>query len=182
MRKPLILIVTIILFAAAALAVGMYSLHDGDPRISRWEGKYTVIKAMLVETDSLSEGPADNLCFRLRIDPSNKIKDKTYFHNSDILFGYGRTREEIGAAVNDFNFHLSEKIWLRIREERVFPTLCHFERNFGLDNGRDVWVNFRLDQKQRNMLKNEKDIRLHVNSIFQKEKVAILKWPVKKNL
>lgn len=182
MRKTLTLIVTGILLAAAAFVAGLYYFHGGDPRIKCWEGKYTVIKAMVVEADTLSKGPADNLCFRLRIDPSDKIKDKTYYHNSDILFGYGRTSEEVSASINEFNFHLSEKIWLRIREERVFPTLCHFERSFGLDNGRDVWVSFRLDQRQLDMLKNEKNIRLHINSFFQKERMAILEWPVKKIL
>jgi len=179
MSKTSTLIVTSILLAAIALVLTLYCFHGNDQRIRYWEGKYTVIKAMVMETDSSGKGSVDNLCFRLRIDPSDKIKDKTYYHSSDILFGYGRTREEISAAINEFNFHLDEKIWLRIQEERVFPTLCHFERNFGMDNGRDVWVSFRLDQKHRNMLKNEKNIRLYINSIFQKEKMAILEWPVK---
>ena len=151
--------------------------------IRTWSGRYTELKAAIVEKNEQRGTPDDyGLTFKLRIDPAEKIRNTEYYHSSDILFGFGRTQQQIEEAIDEFNFRLSQYIWLSIDGERLLPSLCHLERNFGMDNGRDIWIRFRLDTTMKNKLIEYKKITLVVNSVFENEDVAEFDWPVKKYL
>lgn len=124
----------------------------------------------------------DNISFKLRVEPSGECIDTVYYNNSDIIYGFGRTRDEIDRLINQCNFNLSNRIWLTINNERVKPSLCHFERNFGIDNGRDIWATFKLNEQQQRYLKQTKKVSLFVNNFFRKEKTAVFSWPVRELL
>jgi hypothetical protein len=156
----------------AILVIAVLLKPSSDVKV--WKGKYLKIKAMVDKQNSVSSGEDVRLCYRINFAPIDSFVDKDYYHNSDVLFGFGRTREQIAQSVDDFNFHLYEKIWLKTKNgERVRPTLCHLERNFGMDNSKEVWVNFRVNRK---MLDNEPEVFLYIDNIFPKERIARIGW------
>ena len=119
-----------------------------------------------------------SVSFKVFLEPQEKVIDKVYFHNSDVLFGFGRDASKRRESITKFNFILHDKIWLKIGEVKVKPTLCHLERNFGLDNGRNIWITFNFDKKEISMLQKKKRLELYFENPLPREGVAIFKWPV----
>lgn len=88
------------------------------------------------------------ISFRIRIEPVGKCIDTTYAHNSDIVYGFGRSDDDRSKEIEKYNFGLDKRIWLKCGDTRVDPLFCHTENNFGLDNGRDIWVGFAIDKNK----------------------------------
>lgn len=118
------------------------------------------------------------LTFRLRIEPSENIRDTLYVHNSDLQYGFGRSPDQRTESINEFNFDLSNNIWINIDGEKVYPSICHTEQTFGMENGRDIWIGFKLSKDQLLTLANMDRFVLFYQLTEPLNSVAMLQWPL----
>lgn len=116
------------------------------------------------------------LKFRLHIEPDTKCIDTLYAQNSDIVYGFGRSDNAREIEIKQFNFNLSEKIWLKCNDEKIKPMYCHVENNFGLDNGRDIWLGFSINNKQ--LLSSEK-CALFFQNLTPVSEIIAIEWSSK---
>src|SRR5690606_24157596 len=70
-----------------------------------------------------------------------------YSQNSDIVYGFGRSDREREKEISDYRYSFNKRIWMNYNNKRIDPFYCHTEQNFGIDNGRDLWVGFRFNKK-----------------------------------
>jgi hypothetical protein len=173
--------------------------YSGKPYIQEWIGNYIQIKAIAVtpayerllelsragvkkiEQQTLDSLEVDqnvnsDLTFKLYLYPTEEFTDTVYFHNSDILLGYGRNREERRQAMEQFNFGLTSRIWARIAGEKISPALCHCEENYGLDNGRNLWIVFKLNDRQRQTARAKRRIELYFDNPLTNEGLSTFVW------
>jgi hypothetical protein len=101
------------------------------------------------------EDTSSLLEFRLRLDPVESLKDKQYSQNADVQYGFGQSDKQRKETINEFNYLLQNNIWILVDGKKVHPVLCHTEQNFGMDNGRNIWVGFRLTDEQKSFLKTQ---------------------------
>lgn len=145
----------------------------------------TVYQSKMISKDHFNEiskkvsDKCSGLTFKLYMEPCEEYHDSLYYHNSDVVYGFNRTPEERAQQIDQFNFNLSSSVWVVIDSERVFPTLCHFERNYGLDNGRNIWISFKLDEKSLEKVRKMKSITLYFDNFFPHEGVAAFQWPIR---
>jgi len=118
------------------------------------------------------------IAFRLRLEPQEKCVDSTYFHDGDVLMGFGRDAGQRDQAMREFTFGLESRVWIKINGVRVFPTMCHAEQNFGMENARNFWAMFNLSQEQRAALAKEKTVTLCFDQPLPGGGVAVVSWPV----
>jgi hypothetical protein len=167
--------------------------HTSKPYLQLWEGRCVRISGLLMNaqqqparqnqpnntpgTQAPPAVPATTVQLKLYLAPTGKCTDTTYFHNSDVLMGFGRTKEQRDLAAADFSFHLASKIWTIVGDQKIRPTLCHLEQNFGIDNGRTIWLQFSFTDTQMSQLHSQKSLSLFFDNPLVDEGVARLSWP-----
>lgn len=200
--KPIFLCV-VLLFAI----IGCTEVHPSKillkyqkkPFLQTWESEPLVLNAQLLplnamiafkalqnygdtvsrqQWDSLkNESRNEVLSIRLRLEPSEKIRDTLYANNSDVVYGFGQSADERSQTIEKFNFGLSKSVWLLIDGTKVFPALCHTEQVFGLENGRNIWLSFNLTQEEQKKLLQQETVVLFFQLTSPLKCVAQLEWP-----
>lgn len=193
-----LILILVVSSCTSNMTVEEYFQSELEKKYSRdWVGNLIKIKALMLNNtlneikrninyqsyskkdiqNALNNKQLNNeITFQLRIDPKDKFVDSVHFHNSDILFGFGMDKSSRDKKINKFNFNLNETLWLLIDDKRIYPTLSHLERNFGVDNGRDVWIKFNLSDSEIKKLRKDNNVKLVWDIPHRGETISEFNW------
>jgi hypothetical protein len=116
---------------------------------------------------------------KLRLEPDQKCFNKDFFSMTDVEMGFLRNPKNQEESIKEFNYHLGQKLSLKIGTDNIPPLFYHMEKNFGIDNGRDFWIEFQLTDSQKNQLFKEKKFSLLFEVPIRGTGLAVLQWQAK---
>lgn len=177
---------------------------EKGPFVRTWEGKCLELRAMVLTPeyrvakdlerrrdtddpvaasrwDSLirSEKQPGNLQMRMRMAPGTDCPAPAGFLEGDIVMGRRSAPGEAGAKLFEQDYRMDRRLWLRLGDRKVAPSLVLAEQTPGLDQGRDLWIMFRLGQSDIENLDRSGKLVLALDLSLQGAGWAELSWPAK---
>lgn len=172
---------------------------NSKPYVQGWSDQCLVVRGQLLTTEliaameiknndqkKISKRDLDSIAsskskdkvvtFLVRIEPAEHCKDTLYTHNTDVIYGFGRSDKERETSIRKFNLNLEKQIWLKVKEKRIYPMFCHTEHNFGMENGREIWISFNSSVITALLEKND-TVTLFFQNATPATDLIVLEWP-----
>lgn len=159
---------------------------DGGASLeSTWKQGCFEVNGVLLEMDG---GSADSsrldkdvesphpLHLKIALVPNGKCDDLKG-GSADVVTGFGATTEEVDQRISLFDNSLRRNFWLIFPEGRVYPSLYHVERTYGLEDSRTFLLSFSLAKSQWNAIHAGSDLELAFEIPIKGAGVASLRWP-----
>jgi hypothetical protein len=101
------------------------------------------------------------------------------FLEGDLVMGERSAPGEAGSKFFEYDYRMDRRVWLRLGDRKVAPSLVLAEQVPGMDQGRDLWIMFRLAQSDIENLDRSGKLVLALDLSLQGSGWAELSWPAK---